>query len=171
MTALLTRRPRAPQPPAVPTDRLRRARWIAYLGCAGALGYGVMKLVWALGGTIGVDPKSFQLAPADLTGPQRFFDYWGTPILAGLAVVILLGLVYPWGNVTILRPVLRTLAWAGTLLGVAGVAGLILTIRVYVDQLGPNRLGGLDPGTFLFTYACFLALGVSFGVTAWLTRR
>ncbi len=64
-----------------------------------------------------------------ITGVQRFFDYWGTPILAGLAVVVLLGLVYPWGNVMILRPLLRTLAWAGSLAGVAGVAGLILTIR------------------------------------------
>lgn len=30
------------------------------------------------------------------------------PILAGLAVVILLGRVYPWGSVIILRPLLRT---------------------------------------------------------------
>jgi len=72
---------------------------MAYLGCAGALGYGVLKVIWALGGTVGLRyPDRFRLAPAGLTGMQRFFDYWGTPILAGLAVVILLGLVYPWGT-------------------------------------------------------------------------
>jgi len=52
------------------------------------------------------------LAPAGLTAAQRHFDYWGTQILAGLAVVILLGLVYPWGNVMIVRPLPRALAWA-----------------------------------------------------------
>jgi hypothetical protein len=158
-----------PRDAGVRAGRQRRARRMAYVGCCGALGYGVMKVIWALGGTIGVDPKSFRLAPAGLTTAGRYFDYWGTQILAGLAVVILLGLVYPWGNGRIVRPVLRTLAWAGSLLAVVGVVGLILTIRDY--HLGADRLGGVDPGTFLFTYLCFLVLGVSFGVTAWLTRR
>jgi len=153
------------------TGRQQRARRMAYLGCCGALGYRVMKVIWALGGTIGVDPKSFRLAPAGLSTAGRYFDYWGTQILAGLAVVILLGLVYAWGNVRILRPLLRTLAWAGSLLALVGLVGLILTIRDIVDHLGPDQLGGVDPGTFLFTYLCFLVLGVSFGVTAWLTRR
>jgi hypothetical protein len=104
------------------------------------------------------------------TGVQRFFDYWGTPILAGLAAVILLGLVYPWGNVVIVRPLLRALAWVGSLVAVAGVAGLIATIQ-YFGDLGNDRLGGIHPATYLFVYACFLALGVAFGATAWLTRR
>jgi len=106
-----------------------------------------------------------------LTAPGRFFDYWETQTLAGLAVVILLGVVYPWGNGKVLRPLLRTLAWVGSLIGIVGVVGLILTIRDYVGGLGPNRLGDVDPGTFLFVYVCFLVLGVAFGVTAWLTRR
>jgi hypothetical protein len=141
---------------------------MAFLGCAGALGYGVLKVVWALGGRVGVRAQ-FRLAPGGLTAPQRFFDCWGTPMLA-VAVVILLGLVYPWGY-GILRPLLRILAWAGSLLGVVGVVGLILTIGYYVGDVGKNRLGDLDPGTFLFVYLCFLVLGVAFGVTAWLTRR
>ena len=108
---------------------------------------------------------------------QRLFDYWGTPILAGLAVVILLGLVYPWGNVRIVRPVLRALAWAGSLLTVAGVGGLILTIQYYAGDLSPDRLVdraghvAIQPATFVFVYVCFLVLGLAFGVTAWLTRR
>jgi hypothetical protein len=86
-------------------------------------------------------------------------------------VVILLGLVYPWGNAVILRPLLRTLAWAGLLAGVAGGAGLIVTIRYFAGDLSNDRLGGIHPGTFLFVCACFLVLGLAFGVTAWLTRR
>ena len=145
---------------------------MAYLGCAGALGYGGLKVIWALGGTAGLRyPDRFHLSPAGLTAVQRFFDYWGTPILAGLAVVILLGLVYPWGNVIIVRPLLRILAWAGSLLAVAGVAGLILTIWNFADDLSHDRLGGVHPATFLFVYVCFLVLGLAFGVTAWLTRR
>lgn len=86
-------------------------------------------------------------------------------------MVILLGLVYPWGNVIILRPLLRTLAWAGSLVAVAGVAGLILVIRYFAGDLGGDRLGAIQPAAYLFVYACFLVLGLAFGVTAWLTRQ
>lgn len=160
------------QRPGGPADRQRRARRIAYLGCTGALGYGVLKVIWALGGTVGLsDPKRFQLAPERLTAAQRFFDYWGTPILAGLAVVILLGLVYPWGNVAIVRPLLRALAWAGSLLAVASVGEFVQTIRYFAGDLPEHWLGGIYPATFLFVGVWFLVLGVAFGVTAWLTRR
>jgi hypothetical protein len=86
-------------------------------------------------------------------------------------VVILLGLVYSWGNGRIVRPLLRALAWAGSLLAVVGVAGLIVTIRYFAGDLSNDRLGGIHPATFLFVYVCFLVLGLAFGVTAWLTRR
>jgi hypothetical protein len=79
--------------------------------------------------------------------------------------------VYSWGNVRIVRPLLRALAWAGSLMAVVGVAGLIVTIRDFAVGLGPDRLGGIHPATFLFVYVCFLVLGVAFGVKAWLTRR
>jgi hypothetical protein len=162
----------APERPGVRADRQRRARRMAYLGCAAALGYGVLKLVWSLGGTVGLrDPEVLRASLTATTGVQRFFDYWGTPILAGLAVVILLGLVSPWGNVAIVRPLLRALAWAGTLVGVAGVAGLIVTIQYFAGDLSNDRLGGIYPATYLFVYVCFLVLGLAFGVTAWLTRR
>ena len=86
-------------------------------------------------------------------------------------MAILVGLVYSWGNVIILRPLLRTLAWAGPPVAVAGVAGLIVTIQYFAGDLDPDRLGGIHPATFLFVYTCFLVLGLAFGVTAWLTRR
>jgi hypothetical protein len=172
MTVQMSRQPGPTLRPGVAAVRQRRARRMAYLGCAGALGYGVMKVVWALGGPVGVsDPAQFHATENGLPAPQRFFHYWGTPILAGVAVVILLGLAYPWGNAVILRPLLRTLAWAGSLVGVAGLAGLILKIQYFAGDLGRDRLGNLDPRTYLFTYACFLAVCVGFGVTAWLTRR
>ena len=152
-----------------PADRQRRARRLAYLGCAAALGYRVLKFIWSLGGTVGLrDPEVLRASLTPTTGVQRFFDYWGTPILAGLAVVILLGLVYPWGNAAILRPLLRALARAGSLVG---VAGLIVMVLYFAAGLGNDRLGGIHPGTYLFVYACFLVPGLTFGVTAWLTRR
>ena len=151
---------------------------MACLGCAAALGYGVLKLVWSLGGTVGLrHPERLRVAPPGITGLGRLFDYWGTPVLAGLAVVILLGLVYPWGNVRILRPLLRALAWAGSLLTVAGVGGLIVMIQYFAGHLNPDRLVdqaghvAIQPATFVFVYVCFLVLGLAFGVTAWLTRR
>jgi len=95
MTALSAWRPRAHRPPIVPANaRRRHAEVLAYLGCAGALGYGAMKVVWALGGTVGLrNPKHFRAIDNGLSAPGRFFDHWGTPILAGLAIVILLGLI------------------------------------------------------------------------------
>ena len=73
----------APQRPGIPADRQRHAQRVAYLGCAAALGYGVLKLVWSLGGTIGLrHHERLHVAPAGVTGLGRLFDYWGTPILA-----------------------------------------------------------------------------------------
>jgi hypothetical protein len=159
----------APQRPSVRADRQRRARRVAYLGCAAALGYGGLKALWALGSTVGRHGQMHN--PAGLTAAGRLFDYWGTPLLACLAVVILLGLVYPWGNVKVVRPLLRALAWAGSLVAVAGVGEFVQTIRYFAGDLPEHWLGGIYPATFLFVGACFLVLGVSFGVTAWLTRR
>jgi hypothetical protein len=116
-----------PQRPSSWADRQRHARRMAYLGCAAALGYGGLKAVWALGSTVGRHGQMHN--PASLTAAQQWFDCWGTPVLAGLAVVILLGLVYPWGNVKTVRPLLRALAWAGSLMAVVGVAGLIVTVQ------------------------------------------
>ena len=171
MTVVLTQRPRAQRPAAVPADRQRHARWMAYLGCAGAFGYGAMKVVWALGGTIGIrNPKHFHAVENVRSVGQRFFDHWGTPILAGLAIVVLLGLIYPWGNRAILRPLLRTLAWPGSLMAAVGVLGLIGIILYFAGDRGIGR-GDLYAGAFLFTYICFLMLGVGFAGTGWMTRQ
>ena len=162
---------RSERSPRTDGRRQRRARQIAYLGCAGALGYGGLKLVWALGFNVGLsDPGHYRADLRATSGFTRFFDDWGTPILAGLAVVILLGLVYPWGKGILRRP-LRILAWLGSLMCVVGVAGLVLTIQYFAGALGSDRLGDVSSGTYLFVYLCFTALGLAFGATAWLTRR
>jgi hypothetical protein len=171
MTVLLTRRPRACRPSGIPADRQRHARWMAYLGCAGAVGYGGMKVAWALGGTVGLSNAArYHATENGLSTAGRFFDQWGTPILAGLAIVILLGLIYPSGNGPILRPLLRALAWAGSLIAMWGLVGLILTI-LYIVGDHIMGVGDLDAGTYVFTYICFVMLGLGFGGTAWLTRR
>jgi hypothetical protein len=86
----------APQRPGARADRQRHARRMAYLGCAAALGYGVLKLVRSLGSAVGRNGQ-MPPPPPSLTAPARWFDYWGTPILAGVAVVILHGLGVPVG--------------------------------------------------------------------------
>jgi hypothetical protein len=67
MTVGLTLRPRACRRPGVPSDRQRRARRLAYLGCAAALGYGALKAVWSLGGTIGLLHPEQLRVPASVT--------------------------------------------------------------------------------------------------------
>lgn len=171
MTVVLTRRPRAHRHSGSPADRQRHAKELACLGCAGAFGYGAMKVVWALGGTIGLrDPEHFHASTNGLSGPGRLFDDWGSQTLAGIAIVILVGLVYPWGDRPILRPLLRTLAWIGSLIAVWGLVGLILSILYIAGDRSAIELGDLDPGTYVFTYICFTMLGVGFAGTAWLTR-
>ncbi len=131
-----------------------------------------MKVVWALGGTIGLrDPEHFHAIENGLSVPGRFFDQWGSQILAGLAIVILLGLIYPWGNRPIWRPLLRGLAWIGSLIAIWGLIGLILSILYIAGDHSAIGLGDLDPGTYVFTYICFTLLGVGFAGTAWLTRQ
>jgi hypothetical protein len=76
----------AAERPGVRAGRQRRAMRMTYLGCAAALGYGVLKLIWSLGGTLGLrDPEVLRASLTATTRVRRFFDYWGTPILAGLA--------------------------------------------------------------------------------------
>ena len=64
---------RSERAPRTDARRQRRARQIAYLGCAGALGYGVLKLVWALGFTVGLsDPEHYRTELRATSGVTRF---------------------------------------------------------------------------------------------------
>lgn len=148
----------------------------AYAGVAGALGYAGLKLHWAFGGTLGVsDP-----APWDDTSPGspweavsgngmlRFLAFEGTAVLAGLAALVLLALVEPWGRALPRRP-LRALAWLGfALMGcavLAGAGGMIGEALGFL-AVAPDRYTAVS----WYVFACFLALAAGFAGTAWRSR-
>lgn len=151
--------PGACRPAAV--GRSRVATTAARAGCAAAAGYGALKLSWALGATIGVQsPARLRQGEAQAGGDERWLAYWGTVLLALLAVLLLLALVRYPGSRT-----LRALGWIGSLLIVPGVAGLALLMG-RAAGIGRQDLGGLYPGTYLVVYGCFLTLGLAFALTA-----
>jgi hypothetical protein len=126
-----------------------------------------------LGATIGLsDPAQLHAADRSMTVGVWLFAYWGTAALAVLAAAILLALVLPWGAL-VPRPVLRTIAWLGTLMVLPGAAGLVMIVAYItgLHRLGASSLGGLYAGTYVFVYACFLVLGFAFAATSFLTRR
>ena len=82
----------------VPLPLLRSVAPLSPPPCSaapGALGYGALKAVWALGGGIDGTPVWESDPPPALL---RFAEFWGTALLALLAVAILLALVRPWGR-------------------------------------------------------------------------
>lgn len=149
----------------------RWARWTAAVGCLAALGYGGLKAIWALGGTIGIDDPS-QLRPAGTSDVMWLVENMGTVALAALAALILLALVLPAGAL-VPRRILRTLGWLGVVMVVPGAVGL-LEILDYIagsHLFSATQLGGISAGTYVFVYVCFLTLGLSFAATARLTRQ
>ncbi len=70
----------------------------AYVGCAAAAGYAILKAAWALGNTFGAnaDAAAWEEFLALMGGP--IVALWGTVLLALLAAAILLSLVQPWGQ-------------------------------------------------------------------------
>lgn len=149
----------------------RWARWTAAAGCLGALGYGGLKAIWALGGTIGVDDPA-KLRAAGTSDSMWLVENLGTVALAALASLILLALVLPMGAV-VPRPILRTLGWLGTVMVVPGAVGLVEIVAYVtgVHGFGSVSLGGVSAGTYVFVYVCFLTLGLAFAATTFLTRR
>ena len=148
-----------------------RARWTAAAGWLGALGYGGLKAVWAFGATVGVaDPQ--QLRPAGTSATAWVVENLATVALAALAALILLALVTPWGARLPAR-IVRTLGWLGTVMVIPGGVGLAETLDYIAGThaFGAVSLGGISPATFVFVYACFLTLGLSFAATSFLTRR
>ena len=75
----------------------KQAVTAAYVGCAAAAAYAVLKGAWALGSTLGVsDTAVFEEFLDQLGGP--LVALWATVLLALLAGAILLSLVQPWGR-------------------------------------------------------------------------
>lgn len=161
-------------PPAVATvltmTRTSRhpAVTAAYLGCAAAAGYAVLKVAWAVGSTVGVnaDAAAWEDFLALMGG--RMVALWGTVLLALLAGAILLSLVQPWGR-RIPRRLRASLAWLGfTVMAPIGLIGLGQTLA---DVIAGNPFALLTPAIYVYVYACFVVLGITFAVTAWRTRH
>jgi len=145
----------------------RRAVTAAYLGCAAAAGYAVLKAAWAFGSTLGVsDTATFERFLDHVGGP--LLALWGTVLLALLAGAILLSLVQPWGR-RVPRRLRASLAWLGfvimTAVGLMGLGGTL------VDAIAGSSFPMLTPAIYIWVYSCFVVLGLTFGVTAWRTRN
>ena len=138
----------------------------AYLGCAAAAGYAVVKVAWGLGSTFGIrDTAAFEEFIDQIGGPQ--LALWGTVLPALLAGAILLSLVQPWG-----RRVPRRLRAAPAWLGFAIMApvGLIRLVQTVVETSVGNPFPVLTPAIYIWVYVCFTVLGLTFAFTAWRTR-
>lgn len=96
--------------PAAPTRlsgwlTVRRPRLLAAVGTVCFVPYVVMKLTWATGGTFAGASGAEMVATARRNGASGIWltlESWGldvTALLAALGVVLLWGLVRPWGEV------------------------------------------------------------------------
>ena len=140
----------------------------AYVGCAAAAGYAILKVGWALGSTLGVnaDAAAWQEFLALMGGP--IVALWGTVLLALLAGAILLSLVQPWGQ-RIPRRLRASLAWLG--FAVMASIGLLRLAATLVEVIAGDPFPLLTPAIYIYVYTCFCVLGVAFAITAWRTRR
>ncbi len=148
-------------------ERPAAGPWVV-LGLAGLLGYGTLKVVWALGGTWGVtDPARWRSDLAALAGPELAAAFWGTVVLdlTGLALLLVLARAAVRHGA---HPAPRAVAWLGaTVLGVASVAGLGVTLAA------PNPQGSdpLAAWVYLVVYGSFGLVALALGRLALLSRR
>lgn len=101
-----------------------RSRWIHYAACVWAVLFAAPHVLWALGIPAGFPggPASHQL----MISTWRYSFDVVVIFLSGLAFVVALALIRPWGRV-IPRWIPRTMAWiASGMLTLRGVAGLIV---------------------------------------------
>jgi len=147
---------------------LKQAVTAAYVGCAAAAGYAVLKVAWALGSTFGVnaDAATFEDFLHSWGGPA--VALWGTVLLALLAGAILLSLVQPWGQ-RIPRRLRASLAWLG--FAVMTSIGLLRLAATLAEVIAGDPFPLLTPAIYIYVYTCFCVLGVTFAITAWRTRR
>ncbi len=152
--------------PAMTSTPDRHTVTAAYLGCAAAAAYALLKTVWALGSTVGVnDTVLFEEFMRSLGGP--LVALWATVGLALLAAAILLSFVAPWGR-RIPRRLRASLAWIGAIMAPFGLMSLISTIA---GMIAGHPFLMLAPAIYIAVYVSFTVLGVAFAVTAWRTRE
>ncbi len=146
----------------------KQAVTAAHVGCVAAAGYAILKVAWGLGSTFGVtaDAAAWEDFLALMGGPV--LALWGTVLLALLAAAILLSLVQPWGR-RLPRRLRASLAWLG--FAVMAPVGLIRLGQTLFDVIAGNSFLLLTPAIYVYVYACFVALGLSFAAAAWRTRE
>lgn len=131
-------------------DRRRAAKTAAWLSVLPALGYGLLKIHWAFGGTLG-------LADMDMFGGLRWSSpgFLDTAILSVIGVGIALSMAYRWPRLP--RWLLLTPALIGCamLLPVA-VIGTLGNVTG-TNDFGP--LAGLEPWVTWFVYGCMAVWG------------
>lgn len=143
-----------------PTPAPRRVRLLAYAGAAAFLPYAAMKMTWVLGGTFAGLSGAQMLAVAERNGASDMWlalERWGidaTVLLAALGVLLLLGLVRPWGQVfprwaLVLRGrrVPRWLPLTPALIGAATLAPYGAVGVIYA-ALGTAGVVTVAPGDF-----------------------
>jgi len=146
----------------------KQAVTAAYVGCAAAAGYAILKAAWALGSTFGVnaDAAAWEDFLALMGG--AIVALWGTVLLALLAGAILLSLVQPWGQ-RIPRRLRASLAWLG--FAVMASIGLLRLAATLAEVIAGDPFPLLTPAIDFYVYTCFCVLGVTFAITVWRTRR
>ncbi len=138
----------------------RSVRWTAYAGCAAFLPYIAMKTAWALGATFaGVTGADILSAAREQgsSGVWPTLEAWGvdpTALCAALGILLLLGLVRPWGQALPRwtpflagRRVPRWLPLAPALLGAATLAPYGL-VGIGYAALGSAGLVTVPRGDF-----------------------
>jgi hypothetical protein len=131
-----------------------RRRWINYAACVWALMFAAPHVWWALGFSVGY-PGGPTRGPANhqlMMNTWRYYFDLGVIFLCILAIGVALAPIHRWGGFIPLW-ITGTMAWiASAMLGIRGVAGLI------VD-------GTRDP----VWWPAFLVGGLLFAAVAWLT--
>lgn len=134
-------------------------RWPVVLAVAFALPYPVMRVIWALGGTLGTTGEPLDLDPAVAWGAA--LAGW---VLVAFAVVLFVG---------------KGPVWLRALLGLGGVvAGLALTVDGGLAALGALTMlatngpqsspgAGLTTWTFLVVYGSWFIAGMGVMAGSW----
>lgn len=132
-------------------DRRRLARRAAYLSILPASCYSLLKVHWALGGTVGIADPSV-MGEVDLFSPG-FLD---TAIMAVVGIGVALGMTHRWRlpRVVLLVPALIGLAM---LVPVSVVGNLGNVVSLFITG---DHVLGLAAWTTWFVYACFTVWAV-----------
>lgn len=129
-------------------------RWLGYAACAFALPYPLLKLYWALGGTIA-------RSAVGTTSVEGFPI--GETVAFALVGLLALALVQRWGRL-VPRRLLLVVAWAaaGALLTMGALAGFGSLAQALGLVDGPARFGS-DGWIVYLVYGSWLLLGVALG--------